>query len=77
MVGVQALAMSAGCCAWLLTTQQSEGIEAEMEMKAKITGSETSAGLVKLDQTKAERGRRAAEHLQRDVSFGKLGTEGR
>jgi len=65
-VGVQALVSSGDCCAWLLTAQQSGGIEAELGtgVKMKIAGSETSVGLVKPGQTKAEKGRQAAEHLR-------------
>jgi len=79
MVSVQALASSGDCSAWLLTTQRSEGFEAEIEMgvKMKIAGSETSAGLAKPDQTQVERGRKAAEHLLRDASIGMLETEER
>ena len=65
MVSAQVLVSSEDGSAWLLTTQQNEGFGAEMEMgvKMKIAGSETSAGSAKLDQTKAERGRQAAEYL--------------
>ena len=66
MVGVRALVSSGDWSAWHLTTRQSEGFEAEtgVGVGMRIAGSETSAGLAKLDQTKVETGRRAAEHLR-------------
>ena len=70
---MQAQVSSGGGRALLLIKRQSEGFVAEMETKVKISGSETSVGLAKLDQTEVERGRRAAEHLQRDASIGMLG----
>jgi hypothetical protein len=43
-------------------------------MGVKISWSETSAGLAKLGQMKAEKGRWAADHPQRDASIGMLET---
>ena len=71
---MQALVSSGGGRAWPLIMQQSEGSENEMEVgvRVEISGSETSAGLGRLGQMKTEKGRRAAEHLQRDASIGML-----
>lgn len=79
MEGGQGLVSSGDGCAWLLTTRQSEGSEAGMEMemrvKMKTSGSETSAGLA--NQMNVEKGRRAAEHPRRDAAIGMLGTQER
>ena len=67
--------MSGDGRAWPLTTQQSEGSGAEMEVRIKISGSETSAGLGKLGQKESES--LAVEHLRGDVLIGALGTQER
>ena len=73
MADVQALVSSGDGRAWPQRVRQSEGSGVERG----ISGSETSVGSAKLGQTGAEKGRGAAEHLQRDASIGMLGTKGR
>ena len=79
MVGVQALVSSGDDRAWLLTTQRSEGFEAErvVGLRMETSGSGTIAGLGKLGQTEVGRGMRAAGQLHRGASFGMMGTEER
>lgn len=63
---MRALVSSGDGRAWPLITRQSEGSEVGIETRVEMetSGSGTSAKLEKLGQTKAERGRGVAEHLE-------------